>query len=89
MPFYPRAHEEHWLRDKQEDGSIVILEDRSVWEVHASDRLVTARWLRISTITVKHIQKEGDLYLLTNTTEEETARAIYLGESKPEKTEVA
>jgi hypothetical protein len=86
MPFYPRAREEHWLRDKQEAGRIVILEDESVWEVHPSDRLVTGHWLRISTITVNHTQKEGYPYLLTNTTEEETARAIYLGESIPGKT---
>ena len=45
MPFYTRAREEHWLRDKQEEGKIVILEDESVWEVHPSDRPVTTRWL--------------------------------------------
>lgn len=81
MPFYTRAHEEHWLRDKQEEGRIVLLEDESVWEVHPSDRLVTARWLRISTITVNHTQKEGYPYQLTNTTEGESARANYLGAS--------
>ena len=86
MPFYPRAREEHWLRDKHEEGRIVILEDESAWEVHPSDRLVTACWLRMSTITVSHTQKEEYPYLLTNTMERETARAIYLGESVPGKT---
>ena len=38
MAFYTRIHEEHWLRDRLEDGRIVILEDESIWEVHPSDR---------------------------------------------------
>jgi hypothetical protein len=86
MVFYTRAREEHWLRDKQEEGRIVILEDESVWEVHPSDRLVTAHWLRMSTITVKHTQKELYPYQLTNTMEGESARAMYRGESIPAKT---
>ena len=45
------------------------------------DRAATARWLRISTITVKDTQKEGYRYVLTNTTEGENARANYLGGS--------
>jgi hypothetical protein len=83
MAFYPRIHEEHWLRDKIEEGRIVVLEDESMWEVHPSDRLITERWLRISTITVKHTQKEGYPYLLSNSTEGEDARANYLGKSTP------
>jgi hypothetical protein len=83
MAFYSRIHQEHWLRDKLDDGRIVVLEDESVWEVHPSDRLITGRWLRISTITVKHTQKEGYPYLLSNSTEREDARANYLRESAP------
>jgi hypothetical protein len=81
MPHYLRFDEEHWLRDKQDDGKIVILEDESVWEVHPMDRAAASRWLRISTITVavKDTQKEEYRYVLTNTTEGETARANYLG----------
>ena len=56
MAFYTRIHEEHWLRDKLEEGKIVILEDESIWEVHPSDRQITKRWLRIS-ITVKTLRK--------------------------------
>jgi hypothetical protein len=59
MAFYTRIHEEHWLRDKLEEGRIVVLEDESIWEVHPSDRQITKRWLRISTITLKHTQKRG------------------------------
>ena len=54
MAFYTRPHEEHWLRDKLEEGRIVILEDESIWEVHPSGRgPITKRWLRISTVTMQ------------------------------------
>jgi hypothetical protein len=66
LAFYTRIHEEHWLCDKVEEGRIVILEDESIWEIHPSDRQITKRWLRISTINVKyveinvkHAEKEG------------------------------
>lgn len=81
IDIYTRIHEEHWLRDKMEEGRIVVLEDESIWEVHPSDRLTTRGWLRISTITVKQSQKEGYPYLLLNTTEGEQARANYVGSS--------
>jgi hypothetical protein len=88
MSFYTAIHQEHWLRDKLEEGRIVVLEDESVWEVHPSDRLTTRRWLRISTINVKHTQKEGYPYLLSNKTEGEDARANYLGASASQRSYV-
>jgi hypothetical protein len=78
MAFYNRTHEEHWLRNKLEDGRLVILEDNSIWEVHPSDRQITKRWLRISTITVKNTEKGSHPYVLSNRTEGEDARADYL-----------
>jgi hypothetical protein len=81
MPFYSRIREQHWVRDKQDEGRIVILEDESVWEVHPSDREMTQRWLRISTITVKATEKGSHPYLLSNRTEGEDARANYLRDS--------
>jgi hypothetical protein len=76
MAFYITTSEEHWLRVKQDQGRIVVLEDDSWWEVHPSDRLITLRWLRISTIAVKQTQKEeGYPYLLTNSTKGQAARA--------------
>jgi hypothetical protein len=43
MAFYSRTREEHWLRDKHDDGIVVILEDDSMWEVHSSERLIEVR----------------------------------------------
>jgi len=81
MVLYNRVHEEHWLRDKLVDGRLVILEDNSIWEVHPSDRQITKRWLRISTITVKNTEKGSHPYVLSNRTEGEDARADYLRDS--------
>lgn len=83
MAFYTKTHKDHWLRDKHDHGRIVILDDESMWEVHPSDQLTTARWLRISTIRVEYTEKGGFPYLLKNSTEGETARANYLGEVAP------
>jgi hypothetical protein len=85
MAFYSRTREEHWLRDKHDDGIVVILEDDSMWEVHSSDRLTTSRWLRMSTIIVEHTQRESYPYLLKNTTEQETVRANFLGDLPQQK----
>ena len=32
MAVYTRTHEEHWLRDKLEEGRILILDDESTCE---------------------------------------------------------
>lgn len=83
MSFYAKANKEHWLRDRQDEGRIVILEDESVWEIHPSDRAMTARWLRISTIEVKRTEQEPYPYLLTNSTEKETVRANHFDDAEP------
>jgi hypothetical protein len=77
MTFYKRTRDEHWLRDKQDQG--LILEDNSVWEVHPSDRSLTSRWLRGSTISVEETQTQSCPYMLRNRTEGENARANFLG----------
>jgi hypothetical protein len=79
MDVYTKSHKEHWLRDKRDDGRILVLEDGSWWEVRASDRIRTSRWYRISTITVEDPKQGGHSYLLTNTMERETAQANYIG----------
>jgi len=41
MTFYDRIRQEHWLRDKQDEGKGLILNDDSVWKVHPSDQFIT------------------------------------------------
>jgi hypothetical protein len=80
MAHYQRTRTEHWLRDKQNEGKSLILEDESIWEVDPSDLFITARWLRGSTIIVEFTETGEYPYLLRNGTENERARANFLGE---------
>ena len=80
MTFYTRIREEHWLRDKQDQGQSVTLEDDSIWEIHPQDRSVAARWLRGSTIYIEQTQLQGYPYILRNRTETEVAHANFLGQ---------
>ena len=80
MSFYERIRTEHWLRDKREEGTVLLLDDDSVWEIHPSDNSITARWLRGSTIYVEETQTKDYPYVLTNRTEGEAARASFLGQ---------
>jgi len=80
MTFYERTRQEHWLRDKQDEGKILTLNDDSIWEVDPRDRFLTKRWLRGSTIMVEHTDKKDYPALLRNRTEGELARANFLGE---------
>jgi RecB family endonuclease NucS len=80
MSFYEGIRQEHWLRDKQDEGKNLILNDDSSWEVHPSERFMTARWLRGSTIIVEYTEKGAYPYLLRNRTEGEVARVNFLRE---------
>jgi hypothetical protein len=90
MAVYTRTRQEHWLSDKHGDGIVLLLEDESMWAIHPSDRLTAARWLRMSTIFVEHTQEDHYPYLLKNSTENQSARANYLGDlSTRQRPEVA
>lgn len=80
MTLYERIRQEHWLRDKQDEGKSLILNDDSGWEVDARDQFLTKRWLRGSTIVVEYTKQPGYPYLLRNRTEGEVARANYVGD---------
>ena len=80
MTFYDRIRQEHWLRDKHDEGPILILNDDSAWEVEPADQFLTKRWLRGSTIVVEYTERQRYPYLLRNRTEGEVARANYLGD---------
>ena len=42
----------HWLSKKNDDGSILILEDGSTWQIESVDRIITSLWLPTDSITV-------------------------------------
>ena len=41
----------HWISQKSEDGAVLILEDRSAWEVRWSyDHVTTRLWMRLDNV---------------------------------------
>jgi hypothetical protein len=42
----------HWIKSKISDGSVVVLEDNSIWEIDSFDRIDSMLWLPIENIVI-------------------------------------
>jgi hypothetical protein len=71
---------DHALRDKSDDGSVLLLDDGSVWVVALVDRVNTGLWLAPSSIAVN--EGSGAAYELVNADDQETAEANYIGRAQ-------
>lgn len=71
----------HWIKSKADNGTIVVLEDGSMWRINSLDRIYTALWLPISNVAVLRADSAvGEYkYALVNTDDGEKALAKYLG----------
>jgi len=71
----------HWIKSKSNNGSMIVLEDGSMWEINSLDQIDTALWLPITNITIlKASQPVGDYkYTLVNKDDGEKALAKFLG----------
>ena len=69
----------HWIDKNIDGGSLIKLEDGSLWEIDAYDKYNTILWLAISDITVLESSDCVNGYLLVNTDDGEKACAKYLG----------
>ena len=71
----------HWVREVSSNGAIVTLEDGSLWELSAADRIDTALWLPTINITVLESRSPvgGYKYTLINKDDGEKASAKFLG----------
>jgi hypothetical protein len=71
----------HWIDSTSNNGSLIVLEDGSMWEIEFADRIDTSLWLPITDITIlKATSAVGDYkYILLNNDDGEKAHAKYLG----------
>jgi hypothetical protein len=74
---YPKTGD-HSQQTSSDDGSIVVLDDGSVWEVNASDQATTGAWPDSSSITV-NAMPSGTSYELVNTDDQSSVQANYIG----------
>ena len=78
---YTGAGGGHWINEVSNNGGIVTLEDGSLWQINAADRVDTALWLPTTNIMVLESRSPvGDYkYILVNKDDGEKALAKYLG----------
>lgn len=71
----------HWVQENVDSGTMMILEDGSIWQIDPIDKIDAMLWLPISNITIVISDKgsPGYDYLLINTDDGEKAHAKYLG----------
>jgi hypothetical protein len=67
---------DHWIGEVTSGGTIVVLEDGSVWSIALIDRIYTMIWLPTSTIKVV---RSGLGYTLVNTDDDEAVGASFVG----------
>jgi hypothetical protein len=70
---------EHTQEAVSDDGSLIVLDDGSVWAVAAADQSTTSTWTDSSAIDVRQ-GSAGPNYELINTDEQSSAEAGYVGD---------
>jgi hypothetical protein len=78
---YPGWSNGHWIQENSDNGSMIVLEDGSIWKIDPLDKIDAMLWLPISSITVVTSDNgsAGYEYLLINTDDGEKVHAKYLG----------
>jgi hypothetical protein len=77
---YPHGGTRHMLATGSPDGSIVVLNDESVWAVSPAGRATAASWVHGAPIAVP--PRSHLLYRLVNSDDRSTIRASYIGEEE-------
>jgi hypothetical protein len=65
----------HWISGIDSEGAMIMLEDRTIWEVSPVDRINSSLWLRTSSITITEGNNPKYPYKLINTNDRETVDA--------------
>lgn len=69
----------HWISEVSDDGSIITLEDNSLWKVASLDQITSTLWLPVSDIVVMESSSSLGGYRLINKDDDETVEAAFLG----------
>ncbi|HME04939.1 MAG TPA: hypothetical protein VKG38_18095 [Solirubrobacteraceae bacterium] len=75
---YP-SEGEHTQEAISDDGSLIVLDDGSVWAVSGADQATAATWTDASTIEARQ-GSASPRYRLVNTGDESTVEAGYMGD---------
>ena len=70
---------DHTQATNSDDGSIVVLDDGSIWEVKAPDQSTSSGWADGSSVTVNE-HPGGTNYTLVNTDDQSSVQADYIGD---------
>ena len=67
------------IKEKSDDGTIIILDDRSIWLIDSIDRIDTSLWMELNDVMV--LEKKYGGFELLNVDDKEKVDATYLGRS--------
>jgi len=73
---YVGVGQRHWIKDVIDRGAIIRLEDGSLWEISALDKIDTMLWLPIDDITIVENKSPLYPYKLINSREAAEAKLI-------------
>ena len=71
----------YWIKENIERGSMIILNDGSVWQVDRMDKLDASLWMKLSNITIAESSDgmPGYNYLLINSDDKQAVHAKLIG----------
>lgn len=75
---YSDEDSEHYLEANYNDGSMIVLEDGSMWEIDTMDQMISTSWKFNDIITVSSSGGKYD-YVLSNSEDGKRVRANFIG----------
>lgn len=52
VPVASSGSEKHWIKTASRDGSVIVLEDESVWEVAYTSRIDVSLWMELDDVVI-------------------------------------